>query len=209
MPALLSNLCKMIIPIIGNIAISTNANLKSDTLGVSMFPLCIKLTKVNVNDPIAIPNAILNCIAVPLTEDAELIFSLGISARESVLIDVNCKDLVKPPQKRITTINHICIFSLIQALNKNVTTIIAPLTIMTNLKPYLFKSGVVTVFMAKLPKKILSTIKPALNGSIPNPICKNSGIKNGTVAIAIRKNKPAQSVVVNVGIFKSDRSIIG
>src|ERR1700722_5334127 len=145
------------------------------------------------------------CWTVLANVVAALIWFEGTSAKPSVLRLVNCIDRQSPPKNRIARITGVGIVGDRRAQPNNESTVNNPLPISTLRKPKRRITGVVTVFIPRLPAKTASTSSPDLNALSPKPIWNSSGKRKGITLIETRKREPPRIVTANVRILSDER----
>src|ERR1700736_3656692 len=163
----------------------------------------------NAIAPAATPIPIVICWTMLAKVVAALIWPGGTSAKPSVFRLVNCIDRQSPPKKRIAAMTGAGIAGDNKAQANNESAVKSPLPIRTLRNPKCRMTGVVTVFIPRLPAKTASTSSPDLNALSAKPIWKSKGKRNGITLIATRKREPPQIVTANVGIRRDERLIRG
>src|ERR1700730_3987546 len=163
----------------------------------------------NAIAPTATPLPIVICWTMLAKVVAALICPGGISAKPNVFRLVNCSDRQSPPKNRIAAVTGVGISGDKKAQANNESAVSSPLPISTLRNPKRRMSGVVTVFIPRLPAKTASTRSPDLKALNPKPIWNSSGKRNGITLIATRKREPPQIVTANVRIRRDERLIRG
>jgi hypothetical protein len=76
-------------------------------------------------------------------------------------------------------------------------------------KPKVLMRRPASVFMPMAPTADANVTSPDLNGERPNPICINSGSKNGSAPIPRRNRKPPMMLARKVGSRINEKSSTG
>src|SRR3984957_19186120 len=159
----------------------------------------------NAIAPTATPIPIVICWTMLAKVVAALIWPGGISAKPNVFRLVNCIERQSPPKNRIAAMNGVGISGDKKAQANNESAVSSPLPISTLRNPKRRMTGVVTVFIPRLPAKTASTRSPDLNALNPKPIWNSSGKRNGITLIETRKREPPLIVTAKVRLLSAER----
>src|SRR5215510_1061030 len=122
-----------------------------------------------------------------------------------VLMLVNCIDLDKPCAKSNGTSKILEVPGITKLKEKIKTAVTKPFTISDVRKPKRRRTGVVTLFMSRLPANIASTRRPDRNAFRPKASWNIKGSRKGDELIAIRNSEPPKITIENVGAFRHSR----